>query len=144
MLLKNDGNKRNTQPHITPDPSQASASTRRIGTPSNEDTSRSLAIARIAVPVAVVFRNTLTTMTTKIANSKAMIWVELTTAPHTRKSLVGKTSERGFDVSQRSFMIPRRNKATPTIPSDLTSGSRRASFGAIHMPYRRVSAAHTA
>ncbi len=26
---------------------------------------------------------------------------------------------------------------TPTVPNDLTSGSRRASFGAIHMPYRQ-------
>ncbi len=37
-------------PAITPQPSQAAASTRRTGTPSVAVISRSLAIARIAVP----------------------------------------------------------------------------------------------
>ncbi len=71
-----------------------------------------------------------------------MICVEVTTAPPMVNTLLGSVSARGLEVSQRSFMIPSRNSATPTIPSAFTSGSRRDSFGASHMPYNSVSAAH--
>ena len=53
-----------------------------------------------------------------------MIWVVVTTAPPIVNILLGSASARGLEVSQRSFMIPSRNRATPTMPSDLTSGSR--------------------
>src|SRR3954465_1280230 len=102
-LLNNGGSIRKTQPHITPEPSHAKASTRRIGTPSNDDTSRSLAIARIAVPVAAFFKNRLTTTTTRIAKPNAASCVVLTTPPATLYDLIGRSRARGLEVSHRSF-----------------------------------------
>src|SRR4051812_17948125 len=143
MLLNNGGNIKKTQPQITPEPSHANASTRRVGTPSKEETSRSLAIARIAVPVAVCFKKMLTTTTTRIAKPNAASCVVVTTPPPMVNRLLGNSSVRGLEVSHRSFMTPSNSKATPSVPSDFTNGSRLAKNGAMHTPYANVSPAHT-
>ena len=65
-------------PAIRPEPNQATASTRRTGTPSVDVISRSSASARIAVPSFVNRRNTLTARVTATPNASPMIWVQVT------------------------------------------------------------------
>jgi len=86
----------------------------------------SLAIARIAVPVAVCFKKMLTTTTTRIAKPNAASCVVVTTPPPMVNFLLGNSIARGLDVSHRSFMTPSKSNARPSVPSDFTSGSRLA------------------
>ena len=98
-----------------------------------------LAIARIAVPVAVVCRKIVTATTTVSANTRASTWVVVTIVPPSPNVWFGNGSSRGFDVSHRSFMMPIRNSARATMPSDFASESRLDSLGARNHPYARVS-----
>ena len=69
--------RRPAAPASRPEPSHAAASTRRTGTPSVAVISRSFASARIAVPRLVKRRNAAVPIVTAIANTNAMICVQL-------------------------------------------------------------------
>ncbi len=68
-------------PHTSPEPNHAAASTRRTGTPSMAVISRSLASARMAVPVLLTRRYTAVPAVTRIGKTTPMIWVQLTRTP---------------------------------------------------------------
>ena len=125
-------------PAITPQPSQAAASTRRTGTPRVAVISRSLAIARIAVPRLVKRRKTVVTTTMPTPAASPITCVQVTwTWPIVNPPLsVGSVIARDcppLAVHSRSIS-PNRTSVSPSVATALTSGSRRASGGPNTIP----------
>ena len=119
------------KPDRTPQPNHAAASTRRTGTPSIAVISRSLAIARIAVPSLVKRRNAPVTTVMATPQASPITCVQVTWIWLTMKPLlsVGSVIERDSPpllVHSRS-MTPSRIRVSPSVATALTSGSRPAS-----------------
>ncbi len=119
------------RPATTPQPNQADASTRRTGTPSVAVISRSLAIARIAVPSREKRRNSVVATVIAIPTASAMTSVVVTWIWPTRKPWlsVGSEIDRDappLDVHNRSI-VPSRMSVRPSVAVVLTRGSRPAS-----------------
>jgi hypothetical protein len=128
-------------PARMPEENQATASTRRTGTPSEAVISRSSASARIAVPILVKRRNTVAPTARARPKPKAITCVQLTvTEPTLKPELsVEKLIERAAALPVQSHVIsPSRISAKPSVATALTSGSRAASAGPKTTPYSRV------
>ena len=120
-------------PPRTPQPSQAAASTLRTGTPRVAVMSRSLAIARMAVPSLVNRRNApvATVSTTPAASAITCVqvtWIWATVKPPLS---VGSASERAWPplVVQSRSITPYRMSVSPMVATALISGSRLARAG---------------
>ena len=120
-------------PARRPQPSHAAASTRRTGTPSVAVISRSLAMARIAVPSLLKRRNAAVPAVIATPTPRLMTCVQVIVTWPMLKPLpsVGSVSERTFPplVVQSRSMTPNRTRSSPSVAVALTSGVRRASSG---------------
>ena len=121
------------RPDRMPQPNQAAASTRRTGTPSVPVISRSLAIARIAVPSLEKRRKAPVPAVMTTPSTRAMTWVQLTWTWPAMNPLpsVGNVIDRDCpaEVGHSRSIAPNSTSARPSVATAWISGPRPARAG---------------